>query len=171
MSALVLSTCTAWFCRPRAVLLVGTKPGFHMICNGRRRSAILIGNQSASCPDIWKLLKRCLGRSPAHNLSWLEELNLILLSRPLRPCRQRKILMGARVWNGLRHTIWMIGRVELDSTFPTITTTPTKKDFNGNACLERSATIGDISLFLLNHASITAQWELRLLPLISNHSY
>ena len=61
------------------------KPGFHMISNGRRRSAITIGNQSASCP--------------------------------------RNV-----VWDSLRHTIRMIGRVELDSTFPTIMTTPTKKD-------------------------------------------
>ena len=54
-------------------------------------------------------------------------------------------------------------RVELDSTFPTVTTTPTNTDFNGNACLGRSATITDILLFLLNHVSVIAQWELRCL--------
>ena len=43
------------------------------------------------------------------------------------------------VCDGLRPAIWVIGKVELDSTFPTITTTPTKKDFNGNVCLVRSA--------------------------------
>ena len=55
----------------------------------------------------------------------------------------------------------MIGRVELGSTFPTITISPTTTDFNGNACLGWSAAIGDIPLFLLKHVSVTAQLELR----------
>ena len=75
------------------------------------------------------------------------------------------------VWDGLRHTIWMIGRVELDSTFPTIKTTSTKKDFNGNAWLGRCATIGDISFFLLNHVSVTENWNFgaHLLRLVRLH--
>ena len=55
----------------------------------------------------------------------------------------------------------VIGRVELGSTFPTITISPTTTDFNGNACLVWSAAIGDITLFLLKHVSVTAQLELR----------
>ena len=54
-----------------------------------------------------------------------------------------------------------MGRVELGSTFPTITISPTTTDFNGNACLGWSAAIGDIPLFLLKHVSVTAQLELR----------
>ena len=61
----------------------------------------------------------------------------------------------------LRRTIRVIGRVELGSTFPTITISPTTTDFNGNACLGWSAAIGDIPLFLLKHVSVTAQLELR----------
>ena len=63
--------------------------------------------------------------------------------------------------DGRRRTIWVIGRVELGSTFPTITISPTTTDFNGNACLGWSAAIGDIPLFLLKHVSVTAQLELR----------
>ena len=43
------------------------------------------------------------------------------------------------VCDGRCRTIWVIGRVELGSTFSTITTMPTKKDFNENAYLGRPA--------------------------------
>ena len=65
------------------------------------------------------------------------------------------------VCDGRRRTIWVIGKVELGSTFPTITISPTTTDFNGNAYLGWSAAIGDIPLFLLKHVSVTAQLELR----------
>ena len=65
------------------------------------------------------------------------------------------------IGDDLRHTVGTVGRVESTSTFPTITTVPTKTIFNGNVCLGRSAAIADISFFLLNHVSATVQWELR----------
>ena len=34
--------------------------------------------------------------------------------------------------------VWMIGKVESSFTFPTITTLPTKTNFNGNVCLRLS---------------------------------
>ena len=87
------------------------KFGFHMICNGRRRSAISIGNQSASFPRQLQTLsvRVCDTRS-----EWSEKLNLILLSRPLRPRRQRTILMGTRVWtvcDNRRHIVPLKSRV------------------------------------------------------------
>ena len=57
--------------------------------------------------------------------------------------------------DGRRRTIWVIGRVELGSTFPTITISPTTTDFNGNACLGWSAAISDRPLFLLKHVRVS----------------
>ena len=70
------------------------KPGFHMICNGRRRSAIMTGNQSALYARHMETIKTLSGTV----------------------CDTRSEL---------------IGRVEFDSTFPTIVATPTMKYFNG----------------------------------------
>jgi len=39
------------------------------------------------------------------------------------------------VCDGLRHTVWVIGRVESDFTFSTIATLPTNEISDGNAAL------------------------------------
>ena len=68
----------------------------------------------------------------------------------------RHCICDGRWW-----TIWVIGRVELGSTFPTVTISPTTTDFNGSAYLGWSAAIHNIPLFLLKYVSVTAQLELR----------
>ena len=79
-----------------------------MICIGRWWSAISIGNQSASGPRHMETLKT-LSVSVCHTRSeWSENLNSILLSRPLRPRRQRNILMervSETVCDNRRHII------------------------------------------------------------------
>jgi len=42
---------------------------------------------------------------------------------------------GHGVCDGLRHTVWMIGRVESGSTFPTIATLPTNEISKGDVGL------------------------------------
>ena len=42
------------------------------------------------------------------------------------------------VCGNLPHMVWMIGKVESSSTFPTIMTLPTKTIFNGSVCLRWS---------------------------------
>ena len=52
-------------------------------------------------------------------------------------CRRSYGNIRHGVCGGRRPTICVIGRVELDSIFPTVTTTPTKKDLNGTVCGKR----------------------------------
>ena len=89
---------------------IGTvvRAGFHMIYNGRRHSAISICRKSASCPRHMETLKRLSGTLCDIRSEWSEELYLILLSRPLRPRRQRNVLIGTRKWDNRRHIIFSL---------------------------------------------------------------
>ena len=49
--------------------------------------------------------------------------------------RRHEETLFSSVRDDLRHAVGTVGRVESSSTFPTITTVPTKTIFNGNACL------------------------------------
>ena len=100
------------------------KPGFQMICNGWRLSTIMIGNQSASCPQHMETPKTLSQTVCDTRSEWSEELNLILLSRPLRPRRQKKILMeraSGKVCDNRRYII--VPLKSRDSNYPMRTET------------------------------------------------
>ena len=63
------------------------------------------------------------------------------------PRRRHMKICVPGVCGDLRHTVWMIGKVESSFTFPTVAKLPTKTFFNGNACLR----IGETLLFALKH--------------------
>ena len=74
--------------------------------------------------------------------------------------RHMKTLFSS-VGDDLRHAVGTVERVESSSTFPIITTVPTKTIFNGNVYLRWSGTIVDTLLLFQRHVLYIGQSLLR----------
>ena len=97
-----------------------------MICNGRQRSAISIGNQSTSCPRHMETIKTLSGT--VCDTIWIDRNSWTWYYFPNHYHHANKERLMERV--------------------------------SGTVCMRQSAT--NHRSFLLNHVSVTAQWELRL---------